>query len=45
MTTIAITSRPYAGEADLAPIAAFLNTVEAHDQVEEGTSAEELRVD
>ncbi|MEN9937743.1 MAG: hypothetical protein RLZZ387_4322, partial [Chloroflexota bacterium] len=40
-----ITSRPYAGEADLAPIAAFLNTVEAHDQVEEGTSAEELRVD
>ena len=35
--------RPYAGESDLAQIADFLNLVEAHDRVEEGSSVEELR--
>lgn len=41
MTTL--TARPYAGEADLSPIADMLNLCEAVDQVEEGTSVEELR--
>lgn len=43
MTTITITSRAYAGEDDLAPIADFLNQVEAHDRLEEGISVAELR--
>lgn len=45
MTTDTITARPYAGDADLEPAAAFLNFVEAHDQVDESTSAEEMRVE
>jgi mycothiol synthase len=45
VTTTEIAARHYAGEGDLAPIADFLNLCEAHDQVEEGTSAEELRVE
>lgn len=43
MITNALRSRAYAGEADLETIAAFLNLVEAHDRVEEGYSAAELR--
>lgn len=35
--------RAYAGESDLEPIAAFLNQVEAYDQIEEGSSVNELR--
>jgi mycothiol synthase len=45
MTTTTVTARPYAGESDIEPIAAFLNLVEAHDRLEEGSSAEELRVE
>lgn len=43
MMTNTLLSRTYAGEVDLAAIAAFLNLVEAHDQVEEGSSVTELR--
>jgi mycothiol synthase len=43
VTTITITTRPYIGETDLAPVADFLNLVEAHDRIEEGTSVAELR--
>jgi mycothiol synthase len=43
MTVATITSRAYRGEEDLAPIAEFLNLVEAHDRVEEGISVAELR--
>lgn len=45
MTTSTLVSRPYAGEAELETIADFLNLVEAHDRVEEGSSVAELRVD
>jgi mycothiol synthase len=45
VTTIALVGRPYAGEADLAPIAEFINLCEAHDQHEEGSSVEELRAE
>lgn len=41
MTTL--TARPYAGEADLSLIADMLNLCETVDQLEEGTSVEELR--
>lgn len=43
MTTGTLIPRPYAGESDLEKIAAFLNLVEAYDQVEEGSSVSELR--
>ncbi|MFO7167878.1 MAG: GNAT family N-acetyltransferase [Chloroflexota bacterium] len=43
--TATITSRLYAGEADLAPIVEFVNLCEAHDRTQEGTSIEELRND
>jgi mycothiol synthase len=36
-------ARAYAGETDLGAIVAFLNLVEAHDCVEEGSSVTELR--
>lgn len=40
-----LTLRPYAGEADLHPIADLLNTCEAVDHLDEGISVEELRED
>jgi len=43
MMTNTLLSRAYAGEVDLETIAAFLNLVEAHDLVEEGSSVAELR--
>ncbi len=36
-------ARTYAGDADLQPIADFLNLVEAHEHLDEGTSPDELR--
>lgn len=42
-TANTLLSRNYVGEADLAKIVAFLNLVEAHDLVEEGSSVSELR--
>jgi mycothiol synthase len=44
VTTLVLTARGYRGESDLAPIVEFLNMCEAHDQVEEGISVEELRL-
>jgi len=43
MITTTLLSRSYAGEADLEKIVTFLNLVEAHDLVEEGSSVTELR--
>src|SRR4051812_46786038 len=43
MMTNTLRSRAYAGEADLEAIVAFLNLVEEHDLVEEGSSLTELR--
>ncbi len=40
---ITLTMRPYAGEADLEAIASLINSCEAIDQVDEGTSVSELR--
>lgn len=40
---ITITMRPYEGEADLGAIASLINTCEAADQLQEGTSISELR--
>jgi mycothiol synthase len=45
MTTAAITARPYAGEADLAQIAALQNACEVVDQLDMSTSADELRTE
>jgi mycothiol synthase len=43
LMTNALQSRAYAGEIDLEAIVAFLNLVEDHDRVEEGSSVSELR--
>lgn len=40
---ITLTMRPYVGEADLEAIASLINTCEAVDQLNEGTSVSELR--
>ncbi len=40
---ITLTMRPYVGEADLEAIASLINSCEAIDQVDEGTSVSELR--
>ena len=43
MTTL--TMRSYGGEADLQAIADLINTCEAADRMDEGTSVSELRVE
>lgn len=40
-----VNMRPYAGETDLQAIAHLINTCEAVDRLEEGTSVEELRAE
>jgi hypothetical protein len=40
---ITLTMRPYAGDADLEAIANLINTCEAVDQLDEGTSVSELQ--
>lgn len=42
---VTLTMRPYAGETDLQAIADLINTCEAADRMDEGTSVSELRVE
>lgn len=42
---MALTMRPYAGETDLQAIADLINACEAVDQLDEGTSVSELRLE
>jgi mycothiol synthase len=45
LTTLAITSRGYAGEADLSAIVDLINICEAADQLNDGTTVDELRLE
>jgi len=45
VTTLDITARGYAGERDLPAIVALINRCEVLDQLDEGTSAAELRLE
>lgn len=45
MTTATITTRHFAGEADLAPIAELINLCDAVDRLDDSVSVEELRRD
>jgi len=45
VTTVTTSARPYAGDADLPLIAELINSCEAVDQLDDATSADELRLE